>query len=114
MIENAGRCQTALTPVLKAEGNESCGDRHLRPAPRQTGRAPLRSRAKRDGFRIRFPGLPLPIKAKCFDLVRGVLSQYALLAQLVEQRTFNPQAEGSRPSERTTRESAREVNWSGL
>ena len=26
---------------------------------------------------------------------------YALLAQLVEQRTFNPQAEGSRPSERT-------------
>ena len=27
---------------------------------------------------------------------------YALLAQLVEQRTFNPQAEGSRPSERTT------------
>ncbi len=49
MIENAGRCQTALTPVLKAEGNESCGDRHLRPAPRQTGRAPLRSRAKRDG-----------------------------------------------------------------
>ena len=30
---NAGRCQTALTPVLKTEGNESCGDRHLRPAP---------------------------------------------------------------------------------